>query len=183
MNELRSLYNKDVKNTLMQELELKTAMACPKPVKIIVNMGIGIAKDDPKLLASYRDDLKTITGLQSAIRRAKKAEAGFKIRAGEPIGLVVTLRGERMWGFLQKLIHVVLPRVRDFHGLPRASFDGKGNYNFGILEHTVFPEINPNKVDRIKTLGINITTNAGTDEEGYLLLKLLGWPFAKSKKE
>lgn len=179
MSELKKQYDTQLKNKLMEELGLDNSLACPQPLKITVNMGIGVAKEDPKLLASFRDDLKTITGQQPAISRAKKAEAGFKIRAGDPIGLVVTLRGMRMWNFLEKLIHIDLPRVRDFHGVSRKSFDGRGNYNLGITEHIVFPEINPNKVDRIKTLGINITTNAGNDEEGYLLLKLLGWPFAK----
>jgi len=150
--------------------------------KIIVSMGTGKQKDDSKYLEAAAEDLRVITGQKPAIRAAKKAVAGFKLRAGEPVGLVVTLRGKRMQSFFEKLVHVVLPRLRDFHGVSRKSFDGGGNYSLGIEEHTVFPEIDPNKVGKIKGLEVTMVTTAETDEEGLELLKELGIPFEKSTK-
>lgn len=147
--------------------------------KIVVNMGIGSAKEDKDFLESAGKDLAEITGQKPSLRPAKRAIAGFKVRAGEIVGLTATLRGRRMWAFFQKLVQVVLPRLRDFRGVSRESFDGSGNYNLGITEHTVFPEIDPNKVERIKNLGITIVTTAKNDEEGYRLLQELGMPFAK----
>jgi len=149
--------------------------------KIVVSMGVGRFKDDPKYLESAANDLAIITGQKPAVRPAKKAIAGFKLKAGEPVGLVVTLRGKRMRAFFEKLIKIVLPRLRDFHGVSRKSFDGSGNYSLGIEEHTVFPEIDPNKVDKIKSLEVTIVTTAKTDEEGFKLLKELGMPFEKVK--
>jgi len=149
--------------------------------KIIVSMGIGKQKDDSKYLESAAEDLQVITGQKVALRAAKKAIAGFKLRAGEPVGLVVTLRGKRMWFFFEKLIHIVLPRLRDFHGVSLKSFDGGGNYSLGITEHTVFPEIDPNTVGKIKGLEVTIVTTAKTDEEGLSLLEGLGMPFEKKK--
>jgi len=147
--------------------------------KIVVNMGVGKALGDSKYLESAADDLRVITGQKAAVRTAKKAVAGFKLRAGEPVGLMVTLRGKRMYDFYQKLVNIVLPRLRDFHGVSRKSFDGSGNYNLGIEEHTVFPEIDPNKVNKVKGLEVTIVTSAGTDEEGLKLLESLGMPFEK----
>ncbi len=148
--------------------------------KIVVNMGIGKALDDSKYLESAADDLKVITGQKPATRVAKKAVAGFKLRAGEPVGLVVTLRGKRMWDFFEKLVNIVLPRLRDFHGVSRKSFDGSGNYNLGIEEHTVFPEIDPNKLEKVKGLEVAIVTTAKNDDEGLKLLEKLGMPFGKA---
>ncbi len=148
--------------------------------KIVVNMGVGKALDDSKYLESASNDLVVITGQKPAVRKAKKAIAGFKLRAGDPIGLMVTLRGRRMRDFFQKLVNIVLPRLRDFHGVSRESFDGGGNYSLGITEHTVFPEIDPNKVGKIKSLEVTIVTTAKTDEEGLELLEKLGMPFEKS---
>lgn len=142
-------------------------------------MGVGKALGDSKYLESAADDLRVITGQKAAVRTAKKAVAGFKLRAGEPVGLMVTLRGKRMYDFYQKLVNIVLPRLRDFHGVSRKSFDGSGNYNLGIEEHTVFPEIDPNKVNKVKGLEVTIVTSAGTDEEGLKLLESLGMPFEK----
>lgn len=153
----------------------------PTLEKIIVSMGVGRALGDSKYLESAAEDLQVITGQKPAMRAAKKAIAGFKLRAGEPVGLVVTLRGKRMWFFFEKLVHIVLPRLRDFHGVRRKSFDGGGNYSLGIEEHTVFPEIDPNKVGKIKSLEVTIVTTAKTDEEGLVLLESLGMPFEKVK--
>jgi len=147
--------------------------------KIVVNMGVGKALDDPKYLESAANDIMVITGQKPAVRKAKKAVASFKLKAGDPIGLVVTLRGKRMWAFFEKLVNIVLPRLRDFHGVSRESFDGSGNYTLGIAEHTVFPEIDPNKVDRIKGLEVTLVTAAQTDSEGLKLLEELGMPFEK----
>ena len=150
--------------------------------KIVVNMGTGKYKDDPKYLESAAEDLQVITGQKAAVRMAKKAIAGFKLRAGDLAGLVVTLRGKRMRDFFEKLVNIVLPRLRDFHGVSKKSFDGRGNYNLGIEEHIVFPEIDPNKVGKIKGLEVTIVTTAETDEEGLKLLESLGMPFEKVSK-
>lgn len=179
MSNLRKTFEEKLKEQLREELHLRNLLAVPRLTKIVVNMGVGVAKDDPKLLASYREDLRAITGQQPAVRRAKKAEAGFKIKEGDEIGLLATLRGEKMWSFFEKLVCVVLPRIRDFRGLPRTGFDGKGNYNLGISEQVVFPEINPNKVDRLKSLGINLCTNAGENYAAEVLLRRLGLPLVK----
>lgn len=148
--------------------------------KIVVNMGVGRAREDKDFLESARRDLALITGQKPAERPAKRAIAGFKVRAGELIGLTVTLRGERMWSFFRKLVGVILPRLRDFRGVSRRSFDGRGNYSLGITEHNVFPEIDPNKAGKIKSLEITIVTTAKDDESGFNLLKELGMPFEKS---
>lgn len=145
--------------------------------KIVVNMGVGKAKEDKKFLESARQDLVVITGQTPYSRPAKKAIAGFAVRAGELVGLTVTLRGERMWSFFKKLVRVVLPRLRDFRGLSTKSFDGQGNYSLGIAEHAVFPEIDPNKVEKSKSLEITLVTNVKTDEEGRKILEDLGMPF------
>lgn len=147
--------------------------------KIIVNMGVGRALDDPKYLESAMRDLAVITGQKPAVRKAKKAIAGFKLKAGDAVGLMVTLRGKRMRDFFEKLVKIVLPRLRDFRGVSRKSFDGSGNYSLGIEEHTVFPEIDSNKVEKIKGLEVTIVTTAKTDEEALGLLEKLGMPFEK----
>jgi len=142
-------------------------------------MGVGKALDDPKYLESAASDLAVITGQKPAVRTARKAVAGFKLKVGDPVGLVDTLRGKRMRDFFEKLVHIVLPRLRDFHGVSRRAFDGSGNYSLGIEEHTVFPEIDPNKVSKVKGLELTIVTTARTDEEGLKLLEKLGMPFEK----
>jgi large subunit ribosomal protein L5 len=148
--------------------------------KIVVNMGVGKHKEDPKYLESAAEDLAVITGQRPATRTAKKAVAGFKLKPDEPVGLMVTLRGKRMRDFFEKLVNIVLPRLRDFRGVSRDSFDGSGNYSLGIEEHTVFPEIDPNKVNKIKGLEVTIVTTAETNEEGMKLLEELGIPFEKN---
>jgi len=147
--------------------------------KIIVSMGTGKYKDDSKYLESAAEDLRVITGQKPAVRAAKKAIASFKLRSGDPVGLMVTLRGKRRQDFFEKLVNIVLPRLRDFHGVSLKSFDGRGNYSLGIEEHTVFPEIDPNKVGKTKGLEVTIVTTAETDEEGLELLEKLGMPFEK----
>ena len=151
-------------------------MEVPRIIKIVVNMGVGEAVQDIKHLERAEEDLKLITGQKPLIRRAKKSEAGFKLRKGMPVGLKVTLRKERMWDFLDKVISVALPRVKDFKGLNPNSFDGRGNYAFGISEQIVFPEIDYDKVDRIRGMDICIHTSAETDEEALYLLSYLGLP-------
>lgn len=181
MSGLKKIFEEKLKEQLKKELRLGNSLAVPQLTKIVVNMGVGVAKDDPKLLASYREDLRLITGQQPSVRRAKKAEAGFKIKEGDYIGLLVTLRGEKMWNFFEKLVGVILARIRDFRGLPLSGFDGHGNYNLGILEHTVFPEINPNRIDKVKSLGINLCTGAHDDKTAEILLRLLGLPLTKEE--
>lgn len=158
-------------------------MAVPTLEKIKVNVGLGEALANKKSLEQMVEVLSQVTGQRPVITKAKVAISNFKIKIGDEIGVTVTLRGDRMWYFLEKLINIVLPRVRDFRGVSPKSFDGRGNYSLGIKEHTVFPEIDPNKVDKIRGLGISIVTTANTDEEGRELLKLMGMPFTKSKKE
>ncbi len=169
-------YIDEVVPKLTQKFGYENPMEVPKIVKIVVNMGVGEAVQDIKLLERAMDDLKLITGQQPVIRRAKKSEAGFKLRKGMPVGAKVTLRKERMWDFLDRVISVALPRVKDFKGLNPRSFDGRGNYAFGISEQIVFPEIDYDKVDRIRGLDIAINTTARTDEEALWLLSLLGLP-------
>jgi len=169
-------YKDEVVPRLMRRFEYRNPMEVPRIVKIVVNMGVGEAVQDIKNLERAAEDLRLITGQQPSVRRAKKSEAGFKLRKGMPIGLKVTLRKERMWDFLDKTISVALPRVKDFKGLNPRSFDGRGNYSFGIAEQIVYPEIDYDKVDRIRGMDISIHTTARTDEEALWLLSLLGLP-------
>ncbi len=169
-------YKEEVVPQLMRRFEYKNPMEVPRIVKIVVNMGVGEAVQDIKHLERAMEDLTLITGQRPAVRRAKKSEAGFKLRKGMPIGLKVTLRKERMWEFLDKVISIALPRVKDFKGLSPRSFDGRGNYAFGIAEQIVFPEIDYDKVDRIRGMDVCIHTSAETDEEAFWLLSLLGFP-------
>ncbi|WP_029520175.1 50S ribosomal protein L5 [Persephonella sp. KM09-Lau-8] len=173
---LRKKYEEEVAPKLMERFGYKSPMEIPRIKKIVVNMGVGEAVQDIKQLDRAVEDLMAITGQRPEIRRAKKAEAGFKLRRGLPVGARVTLRKERMWDFLDKLISVALPRVRDFRGLNPNSFDGRGNYAFGISEQIIFPEIDYDKVDRIRGMDIIIETSAETDEEAKYLLALLGLP-------
>ncbi len=169
-------YKEEVVPKLIQKFNYKNPMQIPRINKIVVNMGVGEAVQDIKQLERAVEDLRAITGQQPVITRARKSEAGFKLRKGMPIGCKVTLRKERMWDFLDKVISVALPRVKDFKGLSPRSFDGRGNYAFGIAEQIVFPEIDYDKVDRIRGMDIIINTTAETDEEAYWLLSLLGLP-------
>ena len=179
MPRLQKLYKEEIISSLMKELNLKNIMQVPKIDKIIVNMGIGEAVNNPKLIDTALNELKLITGQQPVARTAKKSEAGFKLREGQKIGVKVTLRKEKMYEFLDRLISVTLPRVRDFEGVSPKGFDGRGNYTMGLREQIVFPEIEIDKVDKIFGMGITIVSTARTDEEGRALLKAFGMPFAK----
>ncbi len=177
---LKKKYEEEVAPKLMERFGYKSPMQIPKIKKIVVNMGVGEAVQDIKQLDRAVEDLTLITGQKPEIRRAKKSEAGFKLRKGLPVGARVTLRKERMWDFLDKLISVALPRVRDFRGLNPKSFDGRGNYAFGVKEQIIFPEIDYDKVDKIRGMDIIIETSAETDEEAKYLLALLGLPIRAS---
>ena len=172
-------YNEVVVPKLMKELEIKNIMECPKLEKIIVNMGVGEATQNSKLIDAAMADLTIITGQKPLLRKAKKSEAGFKLREGMPIGAKVTLRKERMYDFLDRLVNVVLPRVRDFEGVPSNSFDGRGNYSVGLRDQLVFPEIDFDKVEKLLGMSITMVSSARTDEEGRALLKAFGMPFKK----
>ena len=172
-------YNEVVVPKLMKELEIKNIMDCPKLEKIIVNMGVGEATQNSKLIDAAMADLIIITGQKPLLRKAKKSEAGFKLREGMPIGAKVTLRKERMYDFLDRLVNVVLPRVRDFEGVPSNSFDGRGNYSVGLRDQLVFPEIDFDKVEKLLGMSITMVSSAKTDEEGRALLKAFGMPFKK----
>ncbi len=173
------LYNETIVPNLMKELGLSNVMECPKLDRIVVNMGVGEATQNSKLIDAAMNDLAIITGQKPVVRRAKKSEAGFKLREGMPIGTKVTLRKERMYDFLDRLVNVVLPRVRDFEGVPADSFDGRGNYSLGLRDQLVFPEIEFDKVDKLLGMSITIVSSARTDEEGRALLKAFGMPFKK----
>jgi large subunit ribosomal protein L5 len=171
-------YQEEVVSSLTKRFGYKSPMAVPKLSKIIVNMGLGEAVTDPKILDRAVEELATITGQKPVITKARKSIAGFKLRAGMPIGCMVTLRKERMYEFFERLVNIALPRVRDFKGVSPKAFDGRGNYTLGVREQLIFPEINYDKVDKLRGLSIAIVTTAKTDEEGYQLLKELGVPFS-----
>jgi large subunit ribosomal protein L5 len=174
---LKQQYERDVRSTLKDQFEFSSIMQAPRIEKITVNMGVGEAKTTAKALDSAVEELTTITGQRAQITRAKKSIAGFKIREGMPIGAKATLRGVRMYEFLDRLVSIALPRIRDFRGLSPASFDGRGNYSIGIREQIIFPEINYDDVQEVRGLDVVITTSAKTDEEGLALLRGLGLPF------
>ncbi|WZL72622.1 50S ribosomal protein L5 [Clostridiaceae bacterium 35-E11] len=176
---LKETYSKEVAKTLMEKFNYKSTMEIPKLEKIVLNMGLGDAKDNTKLLEAAVEELGIITGQKPIITRAKKSVANFKVREGMPVGAKVTLRGERMFEFADRLFNVALPRVRDFKGLNPNSFDGRGNYALGIKEQLIFPEIDYDKVDKIRGMDIIFVTTAKTDEEARELLRLLGMPFAR----
>ena len=173
------LFDEVIKENLMKELDLKNIMECPTLEKIIVNMGVGEATQNAKLIDAAMNDLGIITGQKPLVRKAKKSEAGFKLREGMPIGAKVTLRKERMYDFLDRLVNVVLPRVRDFEGVSANSFDGRGNYSLGLRDQLVFPEIEFDKVEKLLGMSITIVSSAKNDEEGRALLKAFGMPFKK----
>jgi large subunit ribosomal protein L5 len=174
---LKRTYEEDVRPALKEQFEFSSIMQTPRIEKITVNMGVGEAKTNAKALDSAVEELTTITGQRAQITRAKRSIAGFKIREGMPIGAKVTLRGVRMYEFLDRLVSIALPRIRDFRGLSPRSFDGRGNYSIGIREQIIFPEINYDDVQEIRGLDVVITTSARTDEEGLALLRRLGLPF------
>ena len=176
---LKKLYQDEVAPALMQKFGYKSTMQIPRLEKIVVNVGCSEARENAKVLDAVVNDLTTITGQKAVITHAKKSVANFKLREGMPIGAKVTLRGNKMWEFLDRLFNVALPRVRDFRGISADSFDGRGNYALGIKEQLIFPEIEYDKIDKIRGMDIVFTTTARTDEEAKELLTLLGAPFAK----
>ena len=175
---LKKLYQDEVAPALMQKFGYKSTMQIPRLEKIVVNVGCSEARENAKVLDAVVNDLTTITGQKAVITKAKKSVANFKLREGMPIGAKVTLRGNKMWEFLDRLFNVALPRVRDFHGINPNSFDGRGNYALGIKEQLIFPEIEYDKIDKIRGMDIVVCTTAQTDEEARELLKLVGAPFA-----
>jgi large subunit ribosomal protein L5 len=174
---LKKTYEDQVRQALMKEFNYKTPMQVPRIVKVTVNMGLGKAKDEPKMIDNGVEELKAITGQAPVVSRAKKDIAVFKLRKGQKIGVMVTLRRERMWEFLDRLMNIALPRVRDFRGISPRGFDGRGNFTMGVREQIIFPEIEYDKIDSIKGLNISIVTTAKTDAEGRALLTHLGMPF------
>ena len=177
MARIKDIYTKEVAPALMKQFGYKSPMEVPRITKIVLNMGVGEAVGDKKILDNAVADMQKIAGQKPVVTKARTAIAGFKIREGYPIGCMVTLRQSRMFDFLQKLVNVALPRVRDFRGVSDKAFDGRGNYSLGIKEHIIFPEIDYDKIDAIKGLNVSIVTTARTDEEGKELLRLMGMPF------
>lgn len=176
---LKERYLQEVVPRLRQEFDIDNVMAVPKIEKICLNMGLGEATQNIKVLDDAREELAVLAGQYPAITRAKRSIAAFKVREGMPLGCRVTLRGNRMWDFLDRLISVALPRVRDFRGLPTKGFDGRGNYTLGVRDHLIFPEVDYNKVEKTKGLNVTIVTTAGNDERALFLLRELGMPFAR----
>ncbi len=179
MARLKEFYKKDVAPALMKKFSYKSVMQVPKLDKIVINVGCSEAKDNAKVIDAIIIDLQTITGQRPVVCKAKKSVANFKLREGMNIGVKVTLRGDRMYEFLDRLFNVALPRVRDFRGINANSFDGRGNYNMGIKEQLIFPEIEYDKIDKVRGMDICFVTTANTDEEARELLSLMGAPFAK----
>ena len=179
MARLKDFYVSDVAPALMKKFGYKSVMQIPKLDKVVINVGAGEAKDNAKVIDAIMTDIATITGQKPVVCRAKKSVANFKLREGMPIGVKVTLRGEKMYEFVDKLFNVAFPRVRDFRGISANSFDGRGNYSTGVKEQLIFPEIEYDKIDKVRGMDINFITTANTDEEGRELLSLLGAPFIK----
>ena len=177
MSTLKDYYENEIVSQLIETFQYKNRMQVPKLDKIILNMGLGEAIQNIKILDSAVEELKLISGQKPVITRAKKSIAAFKLRTGMPIGCMVTLRRNRMYDFVNKLVNIALPRVRDFRGVPSKAMDGHGNYSLGIKEHIIFPEIDYDKIDKIKGMNITVVTTAETDEEGKELLRLMGMPF------
>lgn len=179
MAKLHDFYKETVVTELTKQFEYKSVMQVPRIEKITLNMGLGEAIADKKVLEAAAADMAAISGQKPVITRARKSVAGFKIREGYPIGCKVTLRGERMWEFLERLISIAMPRIRDFRGVNSKSFDGRGNYSMGVREQIIFPEIDFDKVDKVRGMDITVTTSAGSDEEGRALLAAFNFPFKK----
>ena len=180
MEKLREQYEKEVIPALMKKFEYKSVMQVPKLEKVVINIGLGDLKENPKALENAMNDLTQITGQRPMITKAKKSIAAFKLREGANVGCKVTLRSDKMYDFVYKLFNVALPRVRDFRGVSADSFDGRGNYSMGIKEQLIFPEIEYDKIDRLRGMDIIFVTTAETDEEGFALLKEFGLPFKKN---
>ena len=179
MSTLKERYEKEIKPELIKEFNYSSSMQAPKLDKIVINMGVGEGAKEDKYIEAAKEDLETITGQHAVVTKAKHSIAGFKIREGQPIGVKVTLRGENMYNFMEKLIKVALPRVRDFRGISNRSFDGKGNYTLGIKEQIIFPEIEYDKVVKVRGMDIVFVTTANTNEEALALLTGFGMPFRK----
>jgi large subunit ribosomal protein L5 len=179
MPRLKEKYKKEILPALMKQFAYKNSLQAPKLTKVVINMGLGEAVSNIKVIDSAVSELADITGQRPVVTRAKRSEAGFKLRTGMPIGCKVTLRGDRMYEFLDRLLNVALPRIRDFRGIPAKSFDGRGNYSLGIREQLIFPEIRYDKVDMVRGMDISIETSAQSDEEAQVLLESLGFPFRK----
>jgi len=177
---LKERYQNEIAPTLMREFNYQNVMQVPKVEKVVVNIGLGEALQNARALESASADVAAITGQKPVITRAKRSIANFKVREGNAIGVTVTVRGARMYEFLDRLLNAALPRIRDFHGVSPKAFDGRGNFSLGIREQLIFPEIDYDKVDRIRGMQVNIVTTARTDEEGRRLLELMGMPFARS---
>ena len=180
MNRMQEKYNNDVVPALRKAFDFKNIMQVPHIQKVIVNIGMGEAMDNPKAMEAAVSDLTTITGQKPVMTKARKSIANFKLREGRLIGTKVTLRGDRMWSFLDRLVNTALPRVRDFRGVSGNAFDGRGNYTLGLRDQLIFPEIEYDKIDKVRGMEVTIVTTAKTDEEGRRLLRLLGMPFRES---
>jgi large subunit ribosomal protein L5 len=180
---LKERYHDEVRAQLQQRLGLDNVMQVPTLVKIVVNMGVGDAVAEPKAIDGAVRDLATITGQQPLVTKARKSIAGFKLRQGMPIGAKVTLRGDRMWDFFDRLLAVALPRIRDFRGLSPRSFDGRGNYTFGVTEQLIFPEVDYDSIDRVRGMDITIVTTAETDEQARAFLDAYGFPFTAGNQQ
>ena len=179
MSNLKELYNKEITASLMKEYNYSSNMEVPRLEKIVINMGVGEGSHEPKFVEAAVKDLEAITGQKPVVTKARKSIAGFKLREGQPIGCKVTLRGENMYNFMDKLIKLALPRVRDFRGISKTAFDGRGNYTLGIKEQLIFLEIDFDKVNKLRGMDVVFVTTAKTDEEGHELLAMLGMPFQK----
>jgi large subunit ribosomal protein L5 len=181
-HKLLERYRDEIRPALLNEFSLRNTMEVPRVRKVVVNVGVGKeSADNAKVLDAAVNDMTIITGQKPVITKARKSVANFKLREGRPIGVKVTLRGERMWSFLDRLMNVALPRVRDFRGVPAEAFDGRGNYTLGLREQLVFPEIDYDKIDKLRGFEVTIVTSARNDEEGRRLLQLLGMPFSKEQ--
>jgi large subunit ribosomal protein L5 len=176
---LKQRYLEEIRPQLMERFGYSTPMKAPRITKITVNMGVGDAKQDSKVLEAATEQLGTITGQRPSVRRARKSIAQFKVREGMPVGVAVTLRGERSYEFLDRLMSIAIPRIRDFRGLSPRSFDGRGNYSLGVREQIIFPEVDYDEIDQVRGLDITITTTASSDEESFALLEAFGMPFSR----
>jgi large subunit ribosomal protein L5 len=179
---MKQRYESEVRPQLQRDLELKNVMQVPRLEKVVLNCGVGLATQQQSLLDGAVADLTVITGQKPLVTRAKKSIAGFKLRAGNPIGAKVTLRGARMWEFYDRLVSLAIPRIRDFRGMDPSSFDGRGNYTFGVTEQLIFPEIDYDSIDTVRGMDITIVTTAPTDDEGRALLTALGFPFRRESE-
>ena len=176
---LKQRYEQEIRPALIERFGYSTPMQAPRITKVTVNMGVGDAKQDSRMLEAATDQLATLTGQRPSVRRARKSIAQFKVREGMPVGVAVTLRSERAYEFLDRLMSVAIPRIRDFRGLNPRSFDGRGNYSLGVREQIIFPEVDYDEIDQVRGLDITITTTAPTDDEAFALLEALGMPFAR----